>query len=52
MKRLIKAVISGISTAAHYWWAGVIYMAAGVDITDPAERQKTGLGGPGKSDAL
>ncbi|SDK44006.1 hypothetical protein [Bradyrhizobium ottawaense] len=39
MKRLFHAVMNGISTVANYWWAGVIYMAAGIDITEPHEER-------------
>jgi hypothetical protein len=40
MKRTFKAVMSGIAYAANFWWAGVVYMVTGIDITDPAEESR------------
>jgi hypothetical protein len=37
MKRAFKAVMNGVAWAANFWWAGVVYMVAGIDITDPEE---------------
>ena len=30
MKRAFKAVMSAITYAANFWWAGVVYMVAGI----------------------
>jgi hypothetical protein len=37
MKRAFKAVMNGITYLGNLWWAGVVLMATGVDITEPAE---------------
>lgn len=37
MRRALHAVFRGIVYALNFWWAGVVYMAAGVDITEPEE---------------
>lgn len=35
MKHLLDAVMSGIAYLANGWWAGVVYMLTGEDITEP-----------------
>ncbi|WP_256508378.1 hypothetical protein [Bradyrhizobium barranii] len=37
MKRALQAVMNGFVYVGTMWWAGVVLMATGVDITEPAE---------------
>lgn len=37
MKRALQAVVNGVIYLGTMWWAGVVFMTTGVDITEPAE---------------
>ncbi|ARQ95434.1 hypothetical protein [Bradyrhizobium phage BDU-MI-1] len=32
------ATLRGIAYALNFWWAGVVYMIADIDITDPDDQ--------------
>jgi hypothetical protein len=42
MKRAFQAVMNGIAYLGNLWWSGVVFMATGVDITEPAEENHAG----------
>lgn len=37
MRRALNATLRGIRYALNFWWAGVVYMSIGIDITEPEE---------------